>query len=211
VRAALDALAAAGARIVEVSVPEHRVVHQAAFALDGDGFRALRGSTPLGAGQRTHYPRKLVTAIDKVWRHEADGLATYTKTLMLLGELSRERFHGGVYAKAHNVRPTFVCAYDRALAEVDALAMPTCLGVAPPSFERVPYAEGWRRAIDVMRTGFDAMIRNTSPFNYTGHPAVAVPCGTVGRLPISLQLVGRRFDEARLLRVAHAFEQSRAA
>ena len=211
VRAAVASLEAAGARVVEVSVPEHRVVHQAAFALDADGFRALRGSTALGAGARTHYPESLVTAIDKVWRYEADALATYTKTLLLLGELSRERFHGGVYAKAHNVRPTFVRAYDRALEQVDVLAMPTCLGVAPPSFERVPYAEGWRRAIDVMRTGFDAMIRNTAPFSYTGHPAIAVPCGTVGRLPISLQLVGRRFDEARLLRAAHAFEQSRAA
>jgi amidase len=210
VDAALDVLAGAGARIVDVSVPEHLSVLQASFALDADGFRALRGSTALGAGARTLYPSSLVGRVDRIWRYEADALATYTKTLLLLGELSRERFHGTVYAKAHNVRPTFIQAYDRALADVDVLAMPTCLGVAPPAFEEVSYAEGWRRAIDVMRQGFDPMIRNTAPFNYTGHPALALPCGTLGDLPISMQLVGRRFDEAKLLRLGHALESALA-
>ena len=206
VRAAIERLRDAGARIVEVSVPEHRTVGQAAFALDADGFRALRGSTAFGAGARTFYPRSLIAAIDRLWRHEADSLATYTKTLLLLGELSREAFDGSVYAKAHNVRPTFIRAYDAALQEVDVLAMPTCLDVAPPAFEAVGFAEGWRRAIDVMRRGFDAMIRNTAPFSYTGHPAIAVPCGDDGGLPFSVQLVGRHHDDARVLRVARALE-----
>jgi amidase len=210
VRAALEGFERAGARLVEVSVPEHREVHRAAFALDADGFRAQRGSTTFGAGARTFYPESLISRIDRVWTDEADALATYTKTLLLLGEFSRRNFHGGVYAKSHNVRPTYIAAYDRALAEVDVLAMPTCLNLAPPTFERVSYAEGWERAIDVMRTGFDAMIRNTSPFNYTGHPAIALPCGTSGPLPISLQLVGSCFQEAQLLRAARAFERSRS-
>jgi amidase len=87
--------------------------------------------------------------------------------------------------------------------------MPTCLGLAPPAFDEVPYAEGWDRAVPIMQVGFDAMIRNTSPFNYTGHPAIAVPCGEVNGLPISVQLVGGFFDEARLLRAAMAVERAR--
>ena len=39
------------------------------------------------------------------------------------------------------------------------------------------------------------MTYNTKPANYTGHPALAVPCGKVGGLPISLQLVGRFLDD----------------
>jgi amidase len=210
VRLAIDRLKDAGARVVEVSVPEHRLVGQAAFALDADGFRGLRGSTAFGTGARTFYPQSLIAAIDRLWRHDADSLATYTKTLLLLGELSRKAFDGAVYAKAHNVRPTFVRAYDTALEQVDVLAMPTCLDVAPRSFERVGFAEGWRRAIDVMRQGFDAMTRNTAPFSYTGHPAIAVPCGAQDGLPFSVQLVGRSLDEARLLRVAQAIEETGA-
>jgi Asp-tRNA(Asn)/Glu-tRNA(Gln) amidotransferase A subunit family amidase len=46
------------------------------------------------------------------------------------------------------------------------------------------------------------------PFNYTGHPALSVPCGRSGGLPVGMQLVGRRYDDALLLRVAHAYEHS---
>jgi amidase len=48
-------------------------------------------------------------------------------------------------------------------------------------------------------------VMNTRPFNFTGHPALAVPCEKRDGLPVSIQLVGRMFDDALLLRVAHAF------
>ena len=51
--------------------------------------------------------------------------------------------------------------------------------------------------------------RNTIPFNLTGHPAVSLPCGvTAAGLPIGLQITGRAFDEAGILRVARAYEQA---
>lgn len=49
----------------------------------------------------------------------------------------------------------------------------------------------------------------TAPFNLTGHPALCLPAGlSAAGLPLSLQIVGRQFDEAMVLRVAHAFEQT---
>ena len=51
--------------------------------------------------------------------------------------------------------------------------------------------------------------RNTLPFNYTGHPALALPVGkSSAGLPVSMQLVGRFFDDPLLLRVAYAYQQS---
>lgn len=48
------------------------------------------------------------------------------------------------------------------------------------------------------------------PFNLTGQPAISVPCGlTSAGLPIGLQLVGRRHEDALVLRAAHAYEQAR--
>jgi amidase len=167
----------------------------------------LRATGPFGAGTRSYRPVSLTVAIDRVWGNQAGELATYTKSLLLLGEFARREFNGATYAKAHNVRSAFVRAYDDALEQVDVLAIPACLGPAPPVFERLPFAEGRRRQIGVLRQGFDAMIRNTAPFNYTGHPAIALPCGTVGRLPFSMQLVSRRFDEPTLLRIARAYER----
>jgi aspartyl-tRNA(Asn)/glutamyl-tRNA(Gln) amidotransferase subunit A len=49
----------------------------------------------------------------------------------------------------------------------------------------------------------------TMMFNATGHPAMALPCGfSANGLPLSMQLVGRAFDEARVLRVGYAYEQA---
>ncbi len=54
-----------------------------------------------------------------------------------------------------------------------------------------------------------ALINFTGPFDLTGLPAVSVPCGfTAGNLPVGMQLVGRPYDEANLLAVAHAYEQA---
>src|SRR5258706_4503553 len=53
----------------------------------------------------------------------------------------------------------------------------------------------------------EASWRLSYPFNLTGMPAISVPCGFDRRdLPIGLQLAAKPFDEATLLRVAHAYE-----
>ena len=50
-----------------------------------------------------------------------------------------------------------------------------------------------------------AMIRCTAPFNATHLPALSLPCGfTRGGLPVGMQIAGRPFDEATVLRVGHA-------
>ena len=54
-----------------------------------------------------------------------------------------------------------------------------------------------------------AMIRCTGPFNATGLPAISLPCGFTGDgLPVGLQLAGRPFDEALVLRAARTYEQA---
>ena len=50
------------------------------------------------------------------------------------------------------------------------------------------------------------MVGNTAPYNASGHPAISVPCGREDALPIGLMLIGRHFDEARLLAAAAQFE-----
>ena len=52
-----------------------------------------------------------------------------------------------------------------------------------------------------------AMTRYTPLFNLTGHPALVLPCGfNQAGMPIALQVVGRNFDDAMVLRVAHTYE-----
>ena len=49
-------------------------------------------------------------------------------------------------------------------------------------------------------------IRNTGPFNLTGHPALSINAGFSKGLPVGMQITGRMFDESTVLKVAYAYE-----
>ena len=55
------------------------------------------------------------------------------------------------------------------------------------------------------------MVVNTAPFDATGHPALSINAGFSEGLPVGMMIVGKQFDDATVLKVAHAFEQLRDA
>jgi amidase len=205
VMTAVDVLARAGATVAEVSIPEH---HQARAAQDalGEGPLSLFKTGFFGAFTRTYYPASLIAAINQLWASHANVLAPRTKLSLIAAELSRRNYNGRVYAKAQNVRATYIKAYDAALQNFDVLVMPTCPMTAPKNHTPDSYLEAVEDNLLSMTRGFS---QNTQPFNYTGHPALAVPVGkSSAGLPASMQLIGRFFDDPLLLRVAYAYEHS---
>lgn len=208
VEAAVEVLRARGAVVEEVSVPAHDHVLDAYTALMTEGALALRAAGPFGAFVPTWHPERLTAALNRVWRDESDRLSPRSRAELVLAELSRQIFRGRVYAKAQNLRQAYAAAYDHAFTEVDVLAMPTLPSAPPPMTDDLD-VDRVTAVQQSLRVGLPARIRNTAPFNYTGHPAVAMPCDQPGALPISLQLVGRRLEEATVLRVARAYERAR--
>jgi amidase len=206
VLAAVDVLAKAGAEVSKVSIPAHHVIRTVQAALTAEGALALFKTGFFGAFTRTHYPASLIAAVNKLWASQADVLTPRTKLSLIAAELSRRNYHGRVYAKAQNVRPTYIKAYDAALADVDVLVMPTCIMTAPKNHMPSSYIEAVEDNLSpTNRRGS----RNTLPFNYTGHPALALPVGkSPTGLPVSMQLVGRFFDDPLLMRVACAYQHS---
>jgi amidase len=206
VLAAVRRLSSLGAEVKHLSVPAHRAVRGAQRALEAEGALAVFKTGFFGSGARTYYPASFIAAINRFWANRADTLAPRGKLSLMLGELSRRSFDGRVYARAQNVRPTYIRAYDTALAEVDVLVMPTALDTAP----RYTRPQGKLEILaDALGAAAGPISQNTKPFNYTGHPALAVPIGNgVSGLPASLQLVGRYFDDPLLLRIAYAYEQA---
>jgi aspartyl-tRNA(Asn)/glutamyl-tRNA(Gln) amidotransferase subunit A len=100
------------------------------------------------------------------------------------------------YVQAQRLRRHLMAETNRPLAGFDAIVMPTSPFPATPIEGSPPH-----HAL--------ARVRNTMPFNVLGLPAISVPCGfTASGLPIGLQIVGRAFDEAGILRIAHAYEQA---
>ena len=109
---------------------------------------------------------------------------------------------GAHYVRGQQVRALVRAEVDVALARHDVLLAPATPLTAPRLDERqTTLGDG---PSDVR----SALIRLTRPFNFSGHPACAVPCGfSTDRLPIGMQIVGRPFDEATVLRVADAYQR----
>jgi aspartyl-tRNA(Asn)/glutamyl-tRNA(Gln) amidotransferase subunit A len=106
-------------------------------------------------------------------------------------------YYDAYYLKAQQARTLILRDYDQAFASVDVVSMPT----SPTPAVRI----GERVADPVQMYLMDVF---TVSANLSGLPAISVPCGfTRSNLPIGLQLMGRRFDEATLFRVADAYER----
>ncbi len=109
---------------------------------------------------------------------------------------------GGDYVNGQRVRVLIRNDVDAALAKLDVLIGPTTPISATPVGQGEVEIGGEQQPVR------PALIRFTRPFNVSGHPAASVPCGfTAEGLPIGLQIVGRPFDEATVLRVADAYQR----
>jgi aspartyl-tRNA(Asn)/glutamyl-tRNA(Gln) amidotransferase subunit A len=107
------------------------------------------------------------------------------------------------YLKAQRARRVIRRAWARVFEQVDGLVTPTSPIVATKFGEQRASLPGGDKPL--VRAYLDA----TLPFNFTGHPAVSVPCGfSKEGLPIGMQLVGKPFAEAMILRIAHHYQQA---
>ncbi|NLZ30215.1 MAG: Asp-tRNA(Asn)/Glu-tRNA(Gln) amidotransferase subunit GatA, partial [Methanomicrobiales archaeon] len=113
---------------------------------------------------------------------------------ILLGTLTLSASHARrYYTKALAARQGIARDFERALRDVDIIAGPTMPTVAPRSSEKADHLN---------LTGI-----LTTPANLAGIPAISVPCGEVDGLPVGLQVMGRRFEDERIIDVAYAYEQ----
>jgi aspartyl-tRNA(Asn)/glutamyl-tRNA(Gln) amidotransferase subunit A len=129
--------------------------------------------------------------------HQAD----MQNRLLDYGEITANRFVLGAaitaadYINALRARRELTDAVNATLGRFDALLTASALNTAP-RFDAAPDALS------------SASPMQTIPFNVTGHPAMSVPVGLAqNELPISVQIVGRPFDEAMVFRIGQAIEQ----
>lgn len=132
----------------------------------------------------------------------AGRVAHFTPDVRTLVELGR-LVSAPDYLKAEQLRTILMQDFAAALRTVDVIVGPTMPITAWKAGQ-------WEVKVgDTTQSVLAASWRFTFPYNLTGLPAISVPCGFDGEgLPIGLQIAGRPFDEATVLRVAHAYEQS---
>ncbi len=191
------------AHFVDAAAPEVRdAVLQAARTLEGAGARVDEVSLT----QIPHVAAAsfAVVAVEALAYH-AEWLRTRAADYQ---PDVRERLRMGAlvsglqYVRGQQVRQLVRQEVDAALASRDVLLAPTTPIAATRLGETtVEIGDG---TSDVR----SALIRFTRPFNFSGHPACSVPCGfTAGGLPIGMQLVGRLFDEATVMRAGDAYQR----
>jgi aspartyl-tRNA(Asn)/glutamyl-tRNA(Gln) amidotransferase subunit A len=177
VRQALYDLEAAGAQLEEVSIPHM--------------------DSALGAILVTEMAS--VTAWHDKYLKDPSQRALYTPEVRVLMDAGKFIFATD-FLKAQRLRRVLIEEVRTALNRVDVLATPALpLCAWEISQSHVEIAGQTEHVLH-------ACWRFTYPWNLTGLPALSLPCGFVGGLPVGLQLVGRPFDEAMILRVGHAYE-----
>jgi amidase len=201
VRAAARRFADLGASVEEISVPMHRLGYPVWAGIRSDSAVITLLETS-GAGL-AHEGLYVTSLLDKArgWRGRGDEFADTLKIACLFSKYALDRFGGHYYAKAQNLRRRLRAAYDQAFGRIDLLLLPTCVLKATP----IPPADAGPE--EITRRSWEP-IRNTCPFNVTGHPAISIPCGLGDGRPIGLTLVARHWDEATIYRAAQAFEKS---
>jgi len=124
----------------------------------------------------------------------------YTEPVRLRLEMARYVLAED-YIRALRGKAVIAREVDRAFDGVDVLALPALAIPAPPIGAATMPVKG---GSDAVRT---LMLRCTQPFNLSGHPAISIPCGvTRDRMPIGLQLVGRKGRTPALVQAALAVE-----
>jgi aspartyl-tRNA(Asn)/glutamyl-tRNA(Gln) amidotransferase subunit A len=176
--AAIDDLAKAGAKVVEFRIPLLEVGLGAIFAIELSSSTAYHDAS-LRAGRVEHFTPDV-------------------RTLVEMGRLVT----GPDYLKAEQYRMALMHEFRKVFAEVDVVVGPTTPITAWKRGEWTVQVAGKPESV------LAASWRFTYPYNLTGLPAISVPCGfDRDGLPIGLQIAGRPFDEAMVLRVAHAYER----
>ncbi|TCK36544.1 aspartyl-tRNA(Asn)/glutamyl-tRNA(Gln) amidotransferase subunit A [Paraburkholderia sp. BL8N3] len=177
VERAIDDLAALGAQVIDFEVPGLQYGLGAIFAIELASSSAYHD---LG-----------------LQRGATAAMADDVRTLVEIGRL----VSASDYLKGEQLRARLIDDFKAVFERVDVVVTPASpvtawqrgqASVVTGGVEESPLAASWRL---------------TYPFNLTGLPALSLPCGFDSRgLPVGLQIAGKPFDEATVLRVAHAYE-----
>jgi len=191
VEAAIQKLASLGCEIVPVSLPHTEYAIPTYYIV-----ATAEASSNLARFDGVRYGHRAAGArsLSEMYRRTRDqGFGTEVKRRIMLGTYALSAgYYDAYYLKAQRVRALLTRDFEDAFKKVDAIVTPTCPTAAFKMGEKVDDPLAMYLA-DIYTVTADL----------AGIPGISVPCGeTSKKLPIGLQILGRHFDEATILRVA---------
>jgi len=194
---AVEALRRLGCETVEVSLPNQRLSVPVYYVI-----APAEASSNLARFDGVRYGHRAAGYADlgDMYRKtRAEGFGAEVKRRILIGTyVLSHGYYDAYYLQAQRLRRLIASDFVEAFRRCDVI-----VGPAAPS---VAFDLGAKRD-DPVQMYLDDLY--TIPINLAGLPGLAIPCGFGDRgRPVGLQIVGNYFDEARMLAVAHAFQQS---
>jgi amidase len=198
-----------GATVEEISIP----IHSKGAAI-WTGISKVGGylaKTSGSFGRRGHQMLSLNALLHPMGQENWDEAYASTKNIYLNGAYAVQRFPQ-LLAKATNLSRQLRDAYDAALEEYDVLLTPTLPYVA------TSHAASNATPLEQIAKQI-GLTANTAPFNQSGHPVLALPIGMLEvlegpglgagvKLPVSMQIIGKWWDEMTAYEAAFAWERS---
>jgi len=197
VEAAIDKLKGLGCEIVPVSLPHTPYAIPTYYLI-----ATAEASANLARfdGVRYGHRARGVKTLSEMYRRSRDeGFGAEVKRRIMLGTYALSAgYYDAYYLKAQKVRTLLTRDFDEAFRKVDAIVTPT----SPTAAFRLG-----EKSNDPLAMYLADIYTVTA--DLAGIPGISVPCGeTKEKLPIGLQILGKHFDEATILRVAHGYEQA---
>ena len=196
VERAVATLAGLGAEVEECSLPhtEYGVATYYIIA-PAEASSNLARFDGMRYGHRSSQPGDLREVYEAT---RSEGFGGEVKRRIMIGTyVLSAGYYDAYYLRAQRVRTLVRQDFAAAFERYDALVAPTTPTVA---------FELGAKVGDPLQMYLNDVL--TIPVNLAGLPAISVPCGFAGGLPVGLQLIGPHFGEGTLLRLAYAFEQA---
>jgi aspartyl-tRNA(Asn)/glutamyl-tRNA(Gln) amidotransferase subunit A len=193
---AIKQLEKLGAKIKEVSLPNSRLSIPAYYVVaPAECSSNLARFDGVRFGYRCENPQNLN---DLYCRTRGEGFGREVKRRIMIGTyVLSAGYYDAYYLKAQKIRRLISDEFRKALSEVDVIIGPTAPG---PAFRL-------KELIDDPINMYLSDIYTVS-VNLAGLPAISLPAGMIKGLPIGMQIIGNYFSEARLLNIAHRFQQA---
>jgi aspartyl-tRNA(Asn)/glutamyl-tRNA(Gln) amidotransferase subunit A len=195
VQEALRVFESLGAVVEEVSMP-HTEYATAAYYI----IACCEASSNLSRFDGVRYGRRAEAgSLEELYvKSRNEGFGKEVKRRIMLGTFALSSgYFDAYYLKAQRVRTLVKRDFEQVFEKYDLIAGPT----TPTTAFRLG-----EKTDDPLTMYLNDIL--TIPVNLAGVPAISVPCGFSGGLPVGLQLIGKPFGEAELLRAAHAYQQS---
>ncbi|HWQ42555.1 MAG TPA: Asp-tRNA(Asn)/Glu-tRNA(Gln) amidotransferase subunit GatA [Desulfosporosinus sp.] len=195
IQAGIQTLIDLGAEVAECSLPHTEYAIPAYYLI-----ATAEASSNLARydGVRYGYRAEAEDVLGMFKKTRAEGFGQEVKRRIMLGTYALSSgYYDAYYLKAQKVRTLIKQDFDKAFERFDVLLSPTAPTAA--------FKFGEKSANPLAMYLSDI---TTVPINLAGIPAISIPAGFVGGMPIGMQLMGKAFAEGTLYRVAYTFEQN---